>query len=65
MSPAGKAGHEHRLADSRKFDGPHRAAQDGLKAPSEFPAPMRAREDADERMVPRQLELSSIVGKLM
>lgn len=45
MSAAGKADNEHRLADARPLHGPHRAAQEGLKALSQFPAPMRARED--------------------
>jgi hypothetical protein len=45
MSPAGKADNGHRLADARKLDGSHRAAQDYLKALSQFLAPVRARED--------------------
>src|SRR5215472_10007509 len=40
-----KADHEHRLVDARKVDGSHRATQHRLKAPSQFPAPVRARED--------------------
>ena len=45
VSPAGKAGNEHRLIDAGKFDGPYWAAQDRLKALSQFAAPVRARED--------------------
>jgi hypothetical protein len=45
MSPAGKADNEHRLIDARKLNGPYRAAQDRLKALSQFPAPVRAHED--------------------
>ena len=45
MPSPGKADHEHRLVDARKVDGPHRATQHRLKAPSQFPAPVRARED--------------------
>src|SRR5690349_10143666 len=45
MSSPGKADHEHRLVDARKVDSPHRAIQHRLKAPSQFPTPMRARED--------------------
>jgi hypothetical protein len=45
MSPAGEADHEHWLADARELDGPRRAAQDRLKALSQFPAPVGARED--------------------
>ena len=43
MSLAGKADNEHRLIDARKLNGPNRAAQDRLKALSQFPAPARAR----------------------
>ena len=45
MSPAGKADNEHRLIDAGKLNGPYGAAQDRLKALSQFPAPVRARED--------------------
>jgi hypothetical protein len=45
MSPARKADNEHRLVDARKLDGSHRAAQDCLKALSQFLAPVRAREE--------------------
>jgi hypothetical protein len=45
MSPAGKADYERRLIDAREPDGPYRAAQDRLKALSQFRAPVRARED--------------------
>ena len=45
MSPAGKAGNEHRLIDARELNGPYRAAQDRLKAASQFPAPVWPRED--------------------
>ena len=45
MSPAGKADHEHRLVGAGKLNGPYGAAQDRLKALSQFGAPVRARED--------------------
>jgi hypothetical protein len=44
MSPTGKADNEHRLIDARKLNGPHRTAQDRLKALSQFAAPVRAGE---------------------
>jgi hypothetical protein len=45
MSPAGKADNEHRLIDAGKLNGPYGAAKDGLKALSQFPAPVRPHED--------------------
>lgn len=46
MPAAGKADNEHRLVDPRELDRPHRAAaNDGLKAPGQLLAPVRARED--------------------
>ena len=45
MSPARKADNEHRLLDARKLNGPYPAAQDRLKALSQLPATVRARED--------------------
>ena len=43
MPAAGKTDHEHRLVDARELDGPHRAAQERLKALSQFLAPVCAR----------------------
>jgi hypothetical protein len=34
MSATGKADHEHRLIDAREINGPYRAAQNHLEAPS-------------------------------
>src|SRR5271165_6111749 len=45
MSSAREADYEHRLIDTRELNGPHRAAQDCLKALSQFLAPVRTRED--------------------
>lgn len=45
MSAAGETDNEHWLVDARELDGPHRAAQERLKAVSQFLAPVRARED--------------------
>jgi len=45
MSPAGKTDNEHGLIESRQLNGPYRAAQDCLKALSQFSAPVRACED--------------------
>lgn len=43
MPAAGKTDDEHRLIDARELDGPHRAAQERLKALSQFLAPVCAR----------------------
>src|SRR5215470_7017511 len=45
MPSPGKADHENRPVDAGEFDGPHRAAQNRLKALSQFRAPVRARKD--------------------
>ena len=46
MAAVRKADNEHRLVDARILDHPHRtAANDGLKAPNQFFAPVWARED--------------------
>ena len=45
MPAAGKTDNKHRLIDARELDGPHRAAQERLKALSQFLAPVRASED--------------------
>jgi hypothetical protein len=45
MSAARKTDHQHGLFDSRELCSPYRTAQDRLKALSQFPAPVRARED--------------------
>jgi hypothetical protein len=43
MAATGKADDEHRLVDAWVLDGSHRAAQDRLKAPGQFLAPVRAK----------------------
>lgn len=45
MPAAGKTDNEHRLINARELDGPHRTAQERLKALNQFLAPVRARED--------------------